>query len=101
MRRMDASGYAACFNHEQLALMCANSDRTIDRLGAENQQLKVKNVELRKELADVYALHWNGLDCTECPWFDECNTVSGCPWLGILADHMRSLGIEAHVKEDE
>jgi hypothetical protein len=45
---MDAGGYAACFNHEQLAMMCANSDRTIDRLGAENKQLKTENKELRE-----------------------------------------------------
>lgn len=48
MKRMDAGGYAACFNHEQLALMCANSDRTIDRLGAENKQLKAENDKLRE-----------------------------------------------------
>lgn len=50
--------------------------------------------ELRKELTDIHTLHWNGLDCTECPWFDECDTTGGCPWLGILTDHMRKLGIE-------
>lgn len=60
----------------------------------ENKKLKAENAKLRKELVDIHALHWNGLDCTECPWFDECDTTGGCPWLGILADHMRELGIE-------
>lgn len=62
MKRMDAGGYAACFNHEQLALMCANSDRTIDRLGAENKQLKTENKELRKELSEAFQMmHRGGL----------------------------------------
>ena len=56
MRRMDAGGYAACFDHQQLALMCANSDRTIDRLGAENQQFKVENAKLRKLAAGMYGM---------------------------------------------
>lgn len=62
-------------------------ERRIDELCAEAERL-------RKELSDVYALFWHGLDCTECPWFDECDTTGGCPWLGILADHLQSLGIE-------
>jgi len=53
-----------------------------------------ENAKLRELVRDVYTLHWNGLDCTECPWFDECDTTGGCPWLSIFADHMRELGIE-------
>ena len=45
---MDAGGYAACFDHQQLALLCANSDRTIDRLGVENNKLKAENAKLTK-----------------------------------------------------
>ena len=56
--------------------------------------LKAENTKLRELARDVHTLHWNGLDCTECPWFDECDTTGGCPWLSIFADHMRSLGIE-------
>jgi len=57
--------------------------------------LRVNNSKLRELLRDVYVLHWYGVDCTECPWFDECdNHGGGCPWLGIMHDHMRELGIE-------
>ena len=54
MKRMDAGGYAACFDHHQLALMCANSDRTIDRLGAENKQLKDENEKLREFANEMF-----------------------------------------------
>lgn len=50
-------------------------------------------VALEELLHDVYSLHWNGLDCTECPWFDKCDTECGCPWLGIMRDRMDELGI--------
>ena len=53
-----------------------------------------ENAKLRGLVRDVYSLHWSGLDCTECPWIGECETDGGCPWLGILHDHMRDLGIE-------
>lgn len=52
------------------------------------------NAKLRELVRKVYTLHWNGLDCTECPWFDECDTAGGCPWLSIFADHMRELGVD-------
>ncbi len=61
---------------------------------ADVDQLQAENAKLREELTDVYTLHLNGLDCTECPWFDECGSMGCCPWLGILADHMRELGVE-------
>ena len=51
------------------------------------------DVKMRELLRDVYILHRNGLDCTECPWFAECNTTSGCPWLGIFANRLCELGI--------
>lgn len=56
--------------------------------------LERENAKLRELVRDVYTLHWNGLDCTECPWFDECDTTGGCPWLGIFADKLRELGVE-------
>ena len=49
--------------------------------------------KLEELLRDVYALHWSGLNCTECPWIGECDTDGGCPWLGIMHDHMRALGL--------
>lgn len=58
------------------------------------ESLESENAKLRKLALDVHALHWSGLDCTECPWIGECDTEGGCPWLGIMADHMRALGIE-------
>ena len=57
-------------------------------------ELEKQNAKLRGLVRDVYSLHWSGLDCTECPWIGECETDGGCPWLGILHDHMRDLGIE-------
>ena len=63
------------------------AEREVDRLQAEN-------AKLRGLMRDVYTLHWNGLDCTECPWFDECDTTGGCPWLSIFADRMRELGVD-------
>lgn len=54
-----------------------------------------ENAKLRKLVRDVYTLHWSGLDCTECPWFDECDTAGGCPWLSIFADRMCELGVDA------
>lgn len=70
-------------------------DRQTSRSRLERiDQLKAENAKLRKELSDIYTLHWHGLDCTECPWFDECDTTDGCLWLFILYNHMRELGIE-------
>lgn len=59
------------------------------------RKAEAENANLKKLVRDVYALNWNGFDCTECPWFDECRTEGGCPWLGILHDHMRELGVKA------
>lgn len=52
---MDAVAYQASFDKEQLALLCANYDRRIDSLGAENKRLKAENDKLRELCADVYA----------------------------------------------
>lgn len=45
---MDAVAYQMSFDKEQLALLCANYDRRIDSLGAENKRLKAENAKLRK-----------------------------------------------------
>ena len=42
------------FDKEQLALLCANYDRRIDSLGAENERLKDENTKLRKLAAEMY-----------------------------------------------
>lgn len=56
--------------------------------------LEAENAKLRQELQDVHSIFWHGCDCTECPWFDECDHEDGCSYLGILSDHMRKLGVE-------
>ena len=75
------------------------NERFIIKLNAEHiarQNVELENDKLRELVRDVYSLHWHGVDCTECPWFDECdNHGGGCPWLGILANRMSELGIEA------
>ena len=50
---MDAVAYQMSFDKEQLALLCANYDRCIDSLGAENKRLKAENAKLRKWFANA------------------------------------------------
>ena len=50
---MDAVAYQVSFDKEQLALLCANYDRRIDSLGAENKRLKAENTKLRKWFASA------------------------------------------------
>lgn len=50
---MDAVAYQMSFDKEQLALLCANYDRRIDSLGAENERLKDENDKLRKWFANA------------------------------------------------
>ncbi len=88
---------------QQVASITGRSIRTADKLDCletENaklldrvQELQAENAKLRELLRDVYNLHRSGLDCTECPWFEECNTTCGCPWLGIFANRLCELGI--------
>lgn len=75
---------------EQVSSLVGRSFRTADKMSC----IEADNAKLRELVGDVYALHWNGLDCTECPWFDECDTTGGCPWLSIFADRMRELEVE-------
>lgn len=51
---------------EQLAILCANYDRRIDSLDAENKQLQVENEKLRELVRDVVLLAGlNGCDVTK------------------------------------
>jgi len=91
--RTAAQTYRRLGNHSAESMLLDAAD-TIWKLRDDLQRTNADNAKLRKLVRNVHALHWNGLDCTECPWFDECDTTGGCPWLSIFADHMRELGIE-------
>lgn len=58
---MDASAYNMSFDKEQLALLCANYDRRIDSLGAENKKLKAENDKLRKWFANAMRMREPGV----------------------------------------
>ena len=62
---MDASGYNMSFDKEQLALLCANYDRRIDSLGAENKRLKAENDKLRKWFASAMRGRELGVEASE------------------------------------
>ena len=53
---MDAVAYQMSFDKEQLALLCANYDRCIDSLGAENKKLKTESAKLRVLAAGMYGM---------------------------------------------
>lgn len=68
---MDAIAYQMSFDEGQLALLCANYDRRIDSLDAENKQLQAENAKLRELVRDMVlnmggcALHGNPLRLRE------------------------------------
>ena len=96
MRRMDAGGYAACFDHQQLALLCANSDRTIDRLGVENNKLKAENAKLRElmyERAHKHAIHHMTEDELR---ITAANVMAENAKLRELVDGLRYCANESH-----
>lgn len=75
---MDAVAYQVSFDKEQLALLCANYDRRIDSLDAENKRLKAENTKLRKlaVLQSVIFKHMSTCpttDCQACLVNDECD----------------------------
>ena len=80
-------------DHDSFCPECGGAFRKCDADDENIRRLEAENDKLKKLMRDVYALNWNGFDCTECSWFDECRTEGGCPWLGILHDHMRELGV--------
>lgn len=73
---MDSVGYQMAFDKEQLAILCANYDRRIDSLGAENAKLR----ELVRDMAEE--MHGLGVDFARVGWCD-------------YADRMRELGVDA------
>lgn len=64
---------------------------------ADLEDARVENAKLRELLRDVRALRWSGYDCTECPrsFRGRCHEDGGCPWVFILTDRMRELGVDA------
>ena len=96
---MDAVSYQMSFDKEQLALLCANYDRRIDSLGAENKRLKAENAKLRgardvwqendAKLRELVRAAWRcihtGASCSDCRLI-----AGGC----TLQTAMRELGIE-------
>ena len=54
-----------------------------------------ERIALLEELVqNIDAVHASGYDCTECPFYDECETDAGCHAWIIIHDHMRRLGLE-------
>ena len=83
---MDAAAYQRAFDMEQLAILCANYDRRIDSLDAENKQLQAENAKLRELVRDM----WRELAvaCAE--------QVTSHETLRKVSDRMRELGIEVY-----
>lgn len=80
---MDAVAYQASFDKEQLALLCANYDRRIDSIGAENKRLNVENAKLRELLQDL-AICACGKYCYGCPHqYDGCDRDQRLRELGV------------------
>ena len=79
---MDAVAYQMSFDNEQLALLCANYDRCIDSLGAENKRLKAENAKLRELIANVH----EALCADKAGMFNELTLAS-------MEDDMRELGV--------
>lgn len=79
---MDAIAYQMSFDEGQLALLCANYDRRIDSLGAENKQLQAENAKLRELVRDMAAeMRGLGVDFARVGWCD-------------YADRMCELGVD-------
>jgi len=91
---MDAIAYQMSFDEGQLALLCANYDRRIDSLDAENKQLQAENEKLRELVLTFYHCTTSG-ECDECP-------INGGGPVHLMPDticdtihcRMRELGVE-------
>ena len=96
---MDAVAYQMSFDKEQLALLCANYDRRIDSLGAENKELKAENAKLRELLRDTLPFIAEEADyCVpnECFMYPACceDTSDICPAVARIHERARELGVE-------
>lgn len=64
-------------SNDELRMRNASLEAALEGMHLIREQDKAENAKLRKLALDVHALHWSGLDCTECPWIDECDTDGG------------------------
>jgi len=87
---MDAVAYQMSFDKEQLALLCANYDRRIDSLGAENKKLKAENAKLRELLTFYLGCLTKGhVNCDSCAFAEDI-----CGHGHKVIDWARELGVE-------
>jgi len=90
---MDAIAYQMSFDEGQLALLCANYDRRIDSLDAENKQLQAENAKLR-EVAGVMAYCMQAeRDCDGCRMNGAAGTIAEPAGCDVLLDLLRELGV--------
>lgn len=93
MSRLSASGYAACFDVERLSILCAQYDKVIDELGAENKRLKSESEKLRDLVRHLYVCNFNTslecarIHCEQCSYDSE---KGDCDFEKLL----RELGFE-------
>jgi len=102
---MDAVAYQMSFDKEQLALLCANYDRRIDSLGAENKRLRAENAKLWELVRDAWGDGHPDRSCEGCDIRDACHDdvermrkdgvlrFSRCLFELLIEERMREPGV--------
>lgn len=81
---MDAIAYQMSFDEGQLALLCANYDRRIDSLDAENKQLQAENAKLRELVRHLRECTRHNV-CAVCEYADDaCDFDHDLRELGVV-----------------